>query len=161
MMVAEGQPFLVSSLLNPKYFELNFGGVDLITGNGNCTKIFPNPVDKQSHLKSLGDVTNTVSCHPYTGICFFSVWKFFDDQKPIWNKVTKKMMPDCLHYCVVDSLDKAGEGCKKGGVVKFETGEPICSTKGVGGVHGFTVAFGPNLTHQDPREFDMFLVFTG
>merc|ERR1719181_1972114 len=70
-------------------------------------------------------------------------------------------MPDCLHYCIVDSLDQVGGGCKKAGVVVDENGEKICSKPGVGGVHGFTVAFGENLIHEDPNEFDIFLVFTG
>jgi hypothetical protein len=126
-----------------------------------CTRVFPNPVDKVSHYHRGGDVTNTVSCHPDTGICFFSVWKFYDDQTPIWNNWTRKHFPDCLHYCVTEKLGDIGSGCKKAGVVHDEHGEPICSKKGVGAVHGFTVAFGPNLTHADPNEFDIFLVFTG
>jgi hypothetical protein len=166
-LVAEGQPFLINAPLDPKHTELDFGGVDYVTDKPSgdkslvCEKIFPNAIDKSSHYKTGGDVTNTVSCHPHTGVCFFSVWKFYDDQKPIWNKMTKKLMPDCLHYCVVDSLDQVGGGCKKGGVVTDENGEPICSKAGVGAVHGMTVAFGENLIHKDPNEFDIFLVFTG
>jgi len=159
MLVAEGQPFFMNAPLDPKHMEFTFGGVDYISDN--CTQIFPNAVDKRSHLHTGGDVVNTVACHPYTGICFFTVWRFFDDQPPIWNNLTKKMMPDCLHYCVADSLDTIQGGCKKGGVVRYETGEPICSKKGVGAVHGMTVAFGDNLVHKDPNEFDIFLVMTG
>jgi hypothetical protein len=70
-------------------------------------------------------------------------------------------MPDCLHYCITDGLENMANGCKKGGVVKDEHGEPICSKSGVGAVHGMTVAFGANLTHKDPNEFDIFLVMTG
>lgn len=166
MLVAEGQPFLVSGLLDPKHRELNFGGVDYISDK--CDRIFPNPIDKVSHYKTGGDVTNTVSCHPHTGICFFSVWKFYDDQKPIWNGIMRKLTPDCLHYCVSDNpenpanpLENIGQGCKKAGVVVDENGEQICSKEGVGAVHGMTVAFGENLVHEDPDEFDVFLVFTG
>jgi hypothetical protein len=159
MLVAEGQPFLVNAPLDPKHMEMDFGGVDYI--DNNCTRIFPNAVDKTSHYKTGGDVVNTVSCHPYTGICFFSVWKFYDDQPHIWNNMTRKMYPDCLHYCVTDSLDQVSNGCKKGGVVVDENGEQICSKPGYGAVHGMTVAFGANLTHEDPNEFDIFLVFTG
>jgi hypothetical protein len=166
MLVAEGQPFYVSSLLDPKHLTGDFGGVDFISqGQGKegkgCTRIFPNALDNVSHYKQGGDVVNTVSCHPYTGICFFSVWKFYEDQKPFFNNWTRKHRPDCLHYCIVDDLQTAGQGCKKAGVVKYETGEPICSKEGVGAVHGMTVAFGTNLVHKDPNEFDMFLVFTG
>jgi hypothetical protein len=165
MLVAEGEPFLVNSPFDPRHFELDFGGVDLIAGTqdagSTCTRIFPNKLDNISHYMTGGDVTNTVSCHPYTGICFFSVWKFYDDQPPMWNNMTREHQPDCLHYCIVDSLDKVGEGCKKAGVVRFEDGEPICSKHGVGAVHGMTVAFGDNMTHADPNEFDIFLVFTG
>lgn len=46
-------------------------------------------------------------------------------------------------------------------MVTDENGEQICSKQGVGAVHGFTVAFGDNLVHKDPNEFDIFLVFTG
>jgi hypothetical protein len=166
MLVAEGQPFLINAPLDPEHTTLDFGGVDYIQegqGKEGCTRIFPNKVDKESHLKTKGDVTNTVSCHPHTGICFFSVWKFFEDQKPIWNNWTKSHFPDCLHYCAVeqDGLKDIAKGCKKGGVVKYETGEPVCSKEGVGAVHGMTVAFGENLVHKDPNEFDIFLVFTG
>mmetsp|Transcript_82253 Transcript_82253/g.156333 ORF Transcript_82253/g.156333 Transcript_82253/m.156333 type:complete len:408 (+) Transcript_82253:1-1224(+) len=159
MLVAEGQPFMINAPLDPKHRELDFGGVDYVSDN--CTRIFPNPIDKKSHYKSGGDVVNTVSCHPYTGICFFSVWKFYDDQPPLWNNMTRKLMPDCLHYCVADSLEEMKGGCKKGGVVIDENGEEICSKHGVGAVHGMTVAFGENLVHKDPNEFDVFLVFTG
>jgi len=138
---------------------MDFGGVDYV--KDNCTRIFPNALDNVSHYKTGGDVVNTVSCHPTTGICFFSVWKFYDDQTPMWNNVSRKMFPDCLHYCVMDDLTQADGGCKKGGVVKDENGVAICSKEGVGAVHGMTVAFGPNLTHSDPNEFDIFLVFTG
>jgi len=166
MLVAEGQPFLINSPLDPRHMQFDFGGVDYIGSNGsssNCTRIFPNALDNVSHYKKGGDVVNTVSCHPHTGICFFSVWKFFDDQKPMWNNMTKKMFPDCLHYCIVDDITEVRDvrgGCKKAGVVKID-GEPVCSKPGVGAVHGMTVAFGPNLTHADPNEFDIFLVFTG
>lgn len=159
MLVAEGQPFMINAPLDPRHMDLDFGGVDYISDN--CTMIFPNLVDKKSHYRTGGDVVNTVSCHPHTGICFFSVWKFFDNQKPLWNNMTRKLMPDCLHYCIVDSLQEVPGGCKKGGVVKDENGDEICSKDGVGAVHGMTVAFGENLVHQDPNEFDIFLVFTG
>merc|ERR1712190_126471 len=160
MLVAEGQPFLVNAPLDPKHTTLDFGGVDYISDK--CERVFPNAVDKVSHYKTGGDVVNTVSCHPYTGICFFSVWKFYEDQAPIWNNFTRKLFPDCLHYCVTEGgLDTIGQGCKKAGVVEDEHGEPVCSKKGVGAVHGMTVAFGANLTHKDPNEFDIFLVNTG
>merc|ERR550532_3739856 len=64
LLVAEGQPFLIDD------WKLDFGGVDYISDN--CTRIFPNSLDEKSHYKGLGDVTNSVSCHPHTGICFFS-----------------------------------------------------------------------------------------
>lgn len=163
MLVAEGEPFGVNALLDPKHRDWDFGGVHYIDNKPpiNCTRIFPNALDKVSHYKTGGDVTNTVSCHPHTGICFFSVWKFYDQQKPFWNNMTRKMLPDCLHYCVLDDLQEIQGGCKKAGVVKDEHGEPICSKPGVGAVHGMTVAFGANKTHADPNEFDIFLVFTG
>jgi len=158
MLVAEGQPFLLNAPFDPKHVEMDFGGVDYITDK--CQRVYPNKVDRHG-LGTGGDVVNTVACHPYTGICFFSVWKFYEDQPPFWNKFWEKLHPDCLHYCVTDGLDKMANGCKKGGVVKDEHGVPICSKHGVGAVHGFTVAFGANLTHKDPNEFDLFLVFTG
>jgi hypothetical protein len=160
LLVAEGQPFLVNAPLDPKHTELDWGGVDYISDK--CDRIFPSKVDP-AHLGIGGDVVNTVSCHPHSGICFFSVWKFYEDQPPFWNNLTKKLLPDCLHYCVVDDLSKIGGGCKKGGVVKDENGVPVCSKPGIGAVHGMTVAFGANYTikYKDPNEFDIFLVMTG
>merc|ERR1712224_627277 len=55
-------------------------------------------------------------------------------------------------------MDGSVTNCKKGGVVRDETGEPICSKKGQGAVHGMTVA---HLDKVDPTQFDIFLVFTG
>jgi len=155
MLVAEGQPFLVNAPLDPVHDSMNFGGVDYI--KDGCTRIFPNKIDTDSNMKR-GNVVNTVSCHPHTGICFFSVWKFYDDQAPFWNNITSKEWPDCLHYCVTDSLTDLGAGCKKGGIVVDENGEQICSKHGVGAVHGMTVS---TVVNEDPNTFDIFLVMTG
>merc|ERR1712224_228349 len=72
--------------------------------------------------------------------------------------MTRKKQPDCLHYCIADSLDQVHAVCKKGGVVTDENGEQIRSKPGVGAVHGMTVS---TVVHPDPNEFDIFLVFTG
>jgi len=160
LLVAEGEPFDINSPMNPKHLTMDFGGVDYVSpnnGGANCTRIFPNAEDKVSNYKTGGDVTNTVSCHPHTGICFFSVWRFYDDAQPMWN-MTKKKHPDCLHYCVVDDIKKVKEGCKKAGVVMDADNEPICSKPGVGAVHGMTVS---TVVGPDPAPFDIFLVFTG
>lgn len=158
MLVAEGQPFLLSSPLTHEYTQLSFGGVDYINDDAkDCHKLYPSKTDVESHL-NLGDVVNSVSCNEATGICFFSVWKFYDDQKPIWDAV-KKMTPDCLHYCVMESMDGSSTGCTKAGVVRYETGDQVCSKEGVGGVHGMVVD--NHKRYDDPNQFDMFLVMTG
>jgi len=159
MLVAEGQPFVVSSPLHPEHMQFSFGGVQYINDDtdNDCHKIFPNPVDK---MLPGGAVVNSVSCNDANGICFFSVWKFYDDQKPIWNDVTKKLMPDCLHYCIVDAMDgSTNMECKKGGVVRYETGDMVCSKEGVGAVHGMVVD--NQKRYEDPNHFDIFLVMTG
>lgn len=158
LLVAEGQPFLVSSPLTPSHTEFNFGGVDYINNDvDDCHKLYPNKEDKKSHLHT-GDVVNSVSCNEANGICFFSVWKFYDDQAPIWG-VAGKLMPDCLHYCVMESMDGSSTGCSKGGVVRYETGDPVCSKEGVGAVHGMVVD--NHQRYDDANQFDIFLVMTG
>jgi len=160
LLVAEGQPFLVSSPLTPAHTELNFGGVDYINDDADdCHKVFPNKVDADAHMIT-GDVVNSVSCNENTGICFFSVWKFYDDQKPIWNE---KLRPiehdDCLHYCVMNDLRDPSKGCAKGGIVKYEDGDQVCSKAGIGGVHGMVVD--NQKRYEDKNQFDIFLVMTG
>jgi len=93
-------------------------------------------------------------------VCFFTVWRFFDDSSFMHNKLAQKLFPDCLHYCVFEGLDEesVNKGCIKGGVVEYETGERVCSKEGVGAVHGMTVA---HTDKEDPSQFDIFLVMTG
>lgn len=158
LLVAEGQPFLLSSPLTPAHTQLTFGGVDYINDDADdCHKVFPNTNDADAHMIT-GDVVNSVSCNEATGICFFSVWKFYDDQSPIWD-VAKKATPDCLHYCVMEAMDGSSTKCTKAGVVRYETGDMVCSKAGVGGVHGMVVD--NHKRYDDPNQFDMFLVMTG
>jgi len=156
LLVAEGQPFAANAILDRNHTEFWFGGVDYISKEPKCDLLFPNKQDKDSHL-FRGEVVNTVSCQPDNGICFFSVWNFYDDSA-IWPVASKLGMKDCLHYCSMDSMDGSLTNCKFGGVVKDEDGEPICSKPGQGAVHGMTVA---HLDKKDPTQFDIFLVFTG
>jgi len=160
LLVAEGQPFLLSNIDTIPPHEVNLGGVEFLpmrapdNGPANCTKIFP----KDWH-KRRGQVVNTVNCHDATGICFFSVWKFFDDTRPIWNKAMETMDNDCLYYCVLNAgSDAAAPNCSKAAIVIDEYGHPICHTDGVGAVHGFEVG---NTDPEDPTKFDLLLVFTG
>jgi len=161
MLIAEGQPFLANSMLHPAHTEFNFGGVEYVSDSDpHCDKVFPNKHDNKGSFLTHTDVVNTVSCHPDTHICFFTVWRFFDDTMPMHNGLAQKLMPDCLHYCVFEGLDEASmkKGCLKGGVVEYEDGNRVCSTKGVGAVHGMTVA---HTDKEDPTKFDIFLVMTG
>jgi len=159
LLVAEGQPFLVNSPLTPEHTQYYFGGVDYINDEveEDCHKLYPSATDLEAHMK-LGDVVNSVSCNEVNGICFFSVWKFYDDQAPIWP-VVKHFSPDCLHYCVMESMDGSSTGCTKAGVVRYETGDMVCSKEGVGAVHGMVVD--NHKRYEDPNQFDMFLVMTG
>jgi len=157
LLVAEGQPFMLNSPIDKEHTEYWLGGVDYISKEPKCDLLFPNKKDKVSH-KYRGDVVNTVSCQPENGICFFSVWNFYDDQFPIWQASSAVGTKDCLHYCVMESMDGSITNCKKGGVVTDEKGEPVCHEHGQGAVHGMTVA---HLDKQDPTQFDIFLVFTG
>merc|ERR1712100_983836 len=161
MLVAEGQPFLLNEPLTPSHTELNWGGVEYVGDHSDtCTKVFPNKVDPKGSFFSHHDVVNTVSCHPGTNVCFFTVWRFFDDSSFMHNKLAQKLFPDCLHYCVFEGMDEesVNKGCIKGGVVEYEAGERVCSKEGVGAVHGMTVA---HTDKDDPSKFDIFLVMTG
>lgn len=158
LLVAEGQPFLLSSPLDRNHTEFWFGGVDYISDEPKCDLVFPNKVDKKNHL-NRGEVVNTVSCQKETGVCFFTVWNFYDDQTPIWQVAHNILRQnDCLHYCVMDKLDGSTTKCNYAGVVVDDNGEEVCSKKGQGAVHGMTVA---HLDKEDPTQFDIFLVFTG
>lgn len=161
MLVAEGQPFLLNEPLNKEHREFNWGGVEYISDNSDtCEKVFPHKGDNHGSLFSHEDVVNTVSCHEGTNVCFFTVWRFFDDSSIMRNKIAQEVFHDCLHYCVFESLTEEGmaKGCLKGGIVKYEDGEKICSKEGVGAVHGMTVA---HTDKEDPSQFDIFLVMTG
>jgi len=148
-------------MLNPAHMEFNFGGVEYVSDSDpHCDKVFPNKLDNKGSFLTHTDVVNTVSCHAGTNICFFTVWRFFDDTMPMHNGLAQRLMPDCLHYCVFEGLDEASmkKGCLKGGVVEYEDGNRVCSTKGVGAVHGMTTA---HTDKEDPTKFDIFLVMTG
>jgi hypothetical protein len=59
----------------------------------------------------------------------------------------------------MESMDGSSMNCTKGGVVRYETGDMVCSKEGVGGVHGMVVD--NQNRYDDPDQFDMFLVMTG
>jgi len=152
LLLAEGQPFFASDSNGTT--ELYKGGVEFLPVDGNCTQIFPSLMDGGIEMVETGEVVNTVDCHE-TGICFFTVWKFYDDAEPIWNNHSA---PDCLHWCLLRDLHDPSLGCKHGGVVTDENGEKICHKEGVGAVHGMTIG---HTDKDDPNTFDIFLVFTG
>jgi len=164
MLVAEGQPFWLSNMdtLPPK--EVYKGGVQWLPARlpsdsqtapyTNCTEIFPT----QAVHRMLGQVVNTIDCHKGTGVCFFSVWKFYDDQFPIWNKISQYMANDCLYYCIAGHNAEKQPVCLKTEIVVDENGQQVCHKDGVGAVHGMTVG---NTDPKDPSKFDILLVFTG
>eukprot|EP00933_Yihiella_yeosuensis_P045865 TRINITY_DN4129_c0_g2_i1.p1 TRINITY_DN4129_c0_g2~~TRINITY_DN4129_c0_g2_i1.p1 ORF type:complete len:487 (+),score=70.78 TRINITY_DN4129_c0_g2_i1:88-1548(+) len=153
LFVAEGQPWWMDKMPWPK--EIYKGGVEYLPSSRSekCSPIFP----KTGLHKIFGQVVNTVDCHKGTGVCFFTVWKFYDDQWPIWNNVSDKIAQDCLYYCIADGLD-GNPSCRKIGVVKDEHGNKVCHKDGVGAVHGMTIGLSDK---SDPSTFDIFLVFTG
>eukprot|EP00413_Alexandrium_margalefii_P012593 CAMPEP_0204528484 /NCGR_PEP_ID=MMETSP0661-20131031/9556_1 /ASSEMBLY_ACC=CAM_ASM_000606 /TAXON_ID=109239 /ORGANISM="Alexandrium margalefi, Strain AMGDE01CS-322" /LENGTH=502 /DNA_ID=CAMNT_0051534465 /DNA_START=58 /DNA_END=1566 /DNA_ORIENTATION=- len=165
LLVAEGQPFWFSNVDTMPPKEIYKGGVEYLPRHPyrapdapapaeNCTQLFPvSPVQKM-----LGQVVNTVDCHKGAGVCFFSVWKFYDDQFPIWTKMSEFFADDCLFYCIASHNDKKEPVCLKTAVVVDENGEQICHKDGVGAVHGMTVG---NTDPEDPMKFDLLLVFTG
>lgn len=144
LMVAGGGSFAL-----PSYK----GGVYFLPADrkSECTEVFP-----ISGRKMWGQVVNTVDCHKGTGICFFTVWKYYDDQAPIWKPVGK-LAPDCLHYCIAEGLDSK-PSCKRAGVVVDENGNKVCHKDGVGAVHGMTLG---NTDKTNPAKFDIFIVYTG
>eukprot|EP00927_Polykrikos_kofoidii_P082107 TRINITY_DN8071_c0_g1_i4.p1 TRINITY_DN8071_c0_g1~~TRINITY_DN8071_c0_g1_i4.p1 ORF type:complete len:489 (+),score=29.34 TRINITY_DN8071_c0_g1_i4:102-1568(+) len=150
LLVGEGQPFLMS-VRDYTHMEVGQGGVSVLL-NGTtetCTRIFPD------NHKTMGQVVNTVNCHPRLGICFFTVWKFFDDSG-VWPFIGK-LSPDCLYYCMAVDLG-TNPRCLKSAVVVDENGEKICHKDGVGAVHGMTIGLD---NPSDDSQFDIFLVFTG
>jgi len=157
LLVAEGNPFWVNSPLDPKHMDVFKGGIDYLDKE-NCTRIFPSEPSAPAKVVKQGQVVNTVDCHPKLGVCFFSVWKFYDDTKLFKNDTG----PDCLWYCVMKKGGLFGKpGCDKTAVVKYPNGEPICSKHGVGAVHGMTVGNTVSITDEDTGVFDALLVFTG
>merc|ERR1712166_1293289 len=157
LLIAEGNPFWANSPLHPKHFDMFKGGVDYLSDD-NCSRIFPLEPSATPKVVKQGQVVNTVDCHPKLGVCFFSVWKFYEDTKFFTNKTG----PDCLWYCVMKEGGLDGKpSCDKMDIVKYETGEPICSKHGVGAVHGMTVGNTISIQDKDNGEFDALLVFTG
>lgn len=156
LMVAEGQPFWLSIYGGFKVpMEIGKGGVNILPNEpeAKCSKIFPT----NFFHKMFGQVVNTVDCHRRLGVCFFTVWKFYDDQNPIWNPISKLIAPDCLYYCMAENLD-GNPSCAKVDVVRDENGTEICHQHGVGAVHGMTIG------HDVPdsaTDFEIFLIFTG
>merc|ERR1719247_1797182 len=156
LLVAQGQPFYLANDKNAST-QMYKGGVSFIPSTqdpaAQCTPIFPS----DDFHKTFGQVVNTVDCHKGTGVCFFTVWKFYDDQPPFWNPWTELVANDCLYYCIAEGLDSYPT-CAKIGVVKDEHGKEVCHQKGVGAVHGMTIG---NTDPTDPSVFDILLVFTG
>jgi len=156
-LVAEGNPFWINRNVNGSGHETLKGGVTYMSASddSNCTTIFPtNTFNPMKML--LGQVVNTVQCHEQSGVCFFSVWKFYDDSFP------EMMAPDCLYWCTVDDMTNP-QKCIAGDVVKDDKGNKICHSKEApyhrgGAVHGFTVG---NTDPNDPDSFDLLLLFTG
>eukprot|EP00933_Yihiella_yeosuensis_P045870 TRINITY_DN4129_c0_g5_i1.p1 TRINITY_DN4129_c0_g5~~TRINITY_DN4129_c0_g5_i1.p1 ORF type:complete len:488 (+),score=89.40 TRINITY_DN4129_c0_g5_i1:73-1536(+) len=155
LLVAEGQPWWLNRMMFPK--EVYKGGVEFLPADRDkkCDLIFPG----QGLHRLFGQVVNTVDCHRGTGVCFFTVWKFYDDQKPIWSNHSETVAPDCLYYCLAENLDSdSGPSCSKVGVVYDEHGNKVCHKDGRGAVHGMTIG---RSDERDPTTFDIFLVFTG
>mmetsp|Transcript_17694 Transcript_17694/g.38960 ORF Transcript_17694/g.38960 Transcript_17694/m.38960 type:complete len:485 (-) Transcript_17694:355-1809(-) len=157
MLVAEGQPFWFANEAGAPPLSLYKGGVTFLgpKEEDKCSQIFPGKDDPFHRM--TGQVVNTVDCNRAHGVCFFTVWKFYDDQAGLWTNHTTKQANDCLHYCLAEDLDTSPR-CTKIGVVADEHGEPICHKEGVGAVHGMTIG---NSDASDATRFDIFLVFTG
>lgn len=161
LLIAEGEPFYAANLSSMHQDEVYAGGVEYLQsgvqhGVGSvCPQIFPT----DSH-KSMGEVVNTIDCHGALGVCFFTVWVFYDDQFPVWNKFTEwTNAKDCLHYCIMrDDWKTDQPTCVKTEIVKYPDGTPVCHKDHVGAVHGMTVG---NTHKDDPTKFDILLVFTG
>jgi len=127
--------------------EMNFGDVSFMDASG-CTKLFPVLPDPAA---LTGRVMNTIDCHPRTGICFFSAWKF--DGAPS----RMDPWPDCLWWCKVDDLSNPSK-CESLGVMEDENGQRICRDYRLGGgVHGLSVMHDDP---DDPDSFDVLLIFT-
>jgi len=157
LLVAGGNPFWANSPLHPKHFDMFKGGVDYLDTE-NCSRVFPLAPSASPKVALDGQVVNTVDCHEKLGVCFFSVWKFYDDTGMFRNNTG----PDCLWYCVMKEGGLDGQPqCETMAVVQYETGEPICSKHGVGAVHGMTVGNTISIQDTDNGEFDALLVFTG
>jgi len=141
--IAQGNPFVMDKGNHSK--QLNLGGITFMSSSG-CTDLFPVFPDPYA---ATGRVANTIECHPGTGMCFFTLWKFDGMNMPIY--------PDCLWYCKPDNLTNPTK-CASVGVLKDESGKKICRDYRLGGgVHGLMIG---HTDPSDPATFDIILVFT-
>lgn len=143
---AQGNPFWV----NPgnHTWNANLGGVSFMDGKTEtCQWLFPSP---DSMMKAMGYVVNTVDCHEETEVCFFSVWKFYDDSMPMMTK-------DCVWWCKVDDIHHPTK-CLSMGILEDENGKGVCHKDGKGAVHGLTIT---KTDPSNPLNFEMLLIFTG
>jgi len=155
LLVAEGNPFWVNSPMHPSHMQVFKGGVTYLDKD-NCTDMFP--LKPETDYKE-GKVVNTVDCHEATGVCFFSVWKFYDDQPGMWSN---KSAPDCLWVCTLQEGGMDGHPkCVNSTVLLDEEDKPICHVNGLGAVHGFTIGNTVEVDNKDNGSFDLFLMYTG
>jgi hypothetical protein len=158
LLVAEGNPFWANSPLHPGHMQIYKGGIAYLD-HENCTDIFPTGGSFSPKVQKDGKVVNTIDCQKDLGVCFFSVWKFYDDQPGMWSN---KSAPDCLYYCVLHEGGLNGSPvCDSVGVLNDNVGKPICHVDGLGAVHGFTVGNTLKTVDADNGAFDMFLMYTG
>lgn len=165
MLVADGVPTApVQGVTGPQgQTDYSRGGVTAVYAD-KTIKIFPSPTIA-AEFQVAGRVVNTVQCHEGSGICWFSVWKFYG-KKADWD-------PDCLWWCVLDDF-KHPTKCIVGGVMNDAKGRPFCHNSdsgddgGVdgttigGGVHGFGKGHEKNLNAEGTEAIvDLFLVYTG
>lgn len=75
----------------------------------------------------------------------------------MWNPVINKLLPDCLYYCIAQSLG-TNPSCLQTAVLTDPNGTQICHQHGVGAVHSVVVG---NTDPIDSSKFDLLLVFTG
>jgi len=159
LLVAEGNPFWINNPFTPKHMQMYKGGVTYLDKD-NCTLIFPQSPPFPEKVHQNGQVVNTVDCHRELGVCLFSVWKFYDDQYPIWSN---KSAPDCLYFCILQEggLKDGIPHCTGAGVLLDDDNNPVCHVDGLGAVHGFTVGNTVEMKDKDNGSFDTFLMYTG
>lgn len=142
-MVAQGS---LPIFQEPRYFPklVERGGVNLVRSAG-CQQIFP-----LKAFRTTGRVVNTVDCDAEVGVCFFTIWKFYNTPRT-WP------FPDCVVWCIPDNITNP-MSCVAEGTLEYPNGTQVCRNAPIGGVHSIKVLRNDRASNSSIK---LLLLFTG